>query len=391
MQPVVFVVHAGEDENFPLLTELKQRAAQVWGAGQSFFLELAHCENAEDIHQRVQALKAQILQSDTLTDLNELHVVAVCCAHNQVALGRLLQDLSALRGWFCDDFAMVRFSLCVLIYESPLFSARIDRARAFLAEISMAHLSETRRAFAQPILILSDRNERNAIHPRHQTQMVDIVVRVPLIFSRSQVVTDWIAQTRVAGTPLFVTAGISPQPDENTDVSFANSMTPEAVTSYLIGVPFTHVSIFQLRKLTLAQAEAALFGDAMLHAFKRLCHHADDTPTQNATLFAHRVKAWRVRNVIRQIAHAYTLQYRLTQRDDTAHYHAPSHSNTSSVNPPALLLSFIRRDGWPEETLTLTQGSRALLRIASGFPAESLTLMNYTKRDNPCGLANPDI
>jgi len=375
MQPVVFVFFGTDTD--PLHAEIQTRALAVLGT--EFYLCV---DDDESVFTRVQALKAQIMQSDTPTDLNGLHLVAVLSAHADATPEGILQNLLAIRGCFETGFATVRMVLCVVMSESPLFPQHIDKTRAFIAGLE----SNAPGMFNGPIFLLSDRNESNAIRPTHEAQMVEIIVRVPLLINRSPFTAGWDTKARTS-QPLFFTAGITLQQPENQP---APAIAPDAVVSYLMSIPFKPVNIFRLRKLTLAQAESVLFGDALFHAYKWFCLRDDHVAVRNTALFSRQVNAWRVGTVINQLARAYAMQFRLSHGDGMFH-HRTCATDITQTPPPALLLSFIRCDGIPEETVTLTQGGTARLRITGGFPTESLSLMNYTKRDYPCGVANHDL
>jgi len=382
MQPIVFVVFG--EENASIKAEVQKRAHTVLEAGRAFFLPWDDATD-EAMCTRVQTLKAQILASDVLIDLNELHLIAVTYAHTHDTPSDLMQPISMLRTWFEADFALVHLTLCLQLNESPLFPAFIQQARDFLRG-----LNNTPSAFTHPVFLLSNRNEYNALHTQHQTHIIEIIVRLPLLISWWQFATHRNTLAQSTNTPMFFTAGIS-LPHNIPAMPPVKNVSPDAVAAYLHSVPFTPSSIFTLRKLTLAQAEAVLFGDSLLRAFKHFCFNAEVTIEKNATLFSRRVTGWRICSVVDQLARAYALQFRLTFANDASHRHVRIPDATQTP-PPTLLLSFLRRDCLQEETIILPhKDGDTRLRIAGNFPIESLALMNYTKRDYPCDLAITDL
>ncbi|MCL2364241.1 MAG: hypothetical protein FWC71_06215 [Defluviitaleaceae bacterium] len=408
MHPVVFIFATDENTPLPapnvmgykppmtfnLITAVKNRAAETLEAGRSFFLQWNN--TGETMPARVQALKAQILQSETLTDLHELHLIVMANAEN--APSGLLRGISELRASFEADFSLVRVVLCVSISESPLFPARVEKARAFIAAFNDLI---TRSPAPCPVCLLSNRNEFNAIRAAHDLQMADIIVRLPWVFSWLPFGANRNATSHAADTPLLFTAGISLSPNNDPPALPNKHLSSETIIAYLQSVPFSPAGIFRLRKLTLAQAETVLFRDTLFRAFNQFCSVSESTAEKNSLLFAQRVSAWRVAGVIDQLARAYALQYRLAHRGGVDH-HGTHVDDTLPPSPlPALLLSFIRRDGMQEETITPSQGEtlsqgvtsspNVTLRIAWGFSIESLALMNYTQRESPCGLATTHL
>lgn len=345
-------------------------------------------KNEADTRKAVQTVKAQIQRNEAGLNLKRLHTYVVVQAHRASPDAIETDNLTRLRGWLAGDFAVPDMNLCVLLYESlePYegedmeYNTRMEQTRAFLSALPGLSAS-----FARTFL-LSDRNERDTVHPSHWPLIYETLTRLPSVHTTdSRLYESLEAKTIGEGTLLYLTAGIEL---DATDIPAALSdiISPSIpfheITDRMMSVAANPIGITKLRGLTLAEAERALFGSRaeMFYtgnfATYKSAGAVPDVPPDNRL-----IKAWRVCTVIKKIAEAYAGRYQRHYRQamETARRSNDKpvfHVRSKNAEPPPCALSLIRWDGLPEEVYRFTEGGPCVLRIVGGFNINDLRFMN---------------
>jgi hypothetical protein len=438
MHPVLYVFLGGAR---CLAHEIQARAQEVHPCGGVFFLSLPEGEG--DTRRAAITVKARIQQNEAGLNLKRVYIYIVAQGHRPEAGAGLQSFANTLRTVFAEDFTVPDLSLCVLLRESLEPSDRYE-ARASAISRLLSNLAEA-SALYDRVFLLSDRNETGALHPAHWPLIYEAVARLPLTHSTPSRLYGMLDAKKTAeGRPLFLSAGINPAealPPSEADPSVANAHPPEAVPTapipdhVIIGgiqsVAARPLNIFHFYGLTLAEAEAALFGDGAARFFESnylsrcgagaIAPCPDDNAlSHQIALLSHRLetalaapcKAWHVAAIKRKIAGAYALRYRLhllqaaqaartrqneaerakeerTRQGEARYRESLSRLRTAPMPPCAI--SLVRYDGLLREDFIFAAadceglfqshhthfipapGAPCVLRVLGGFPMEALT------------------
>lgn len=355
--------------------KIKERAERVNPRG-VFFL-------SEDTHAAVQAKKARIQRNEAALNLKRMYIYVVVQAHR---LDRDNPPFARLREWFAEGFAVPDMNLCALLYESlepyesdPMdYAARVKETRAFLSA-----LTELSAPFERTFL-LSDRNERDTVHPSHWPFIYETLARLPSVYMTDSRLYESLEAKEIAeGKPLYLSAGIK-YPDAEKKPPFMATVLPavpsKSIVNRMLSIAYKPIGIFRLRGFTLKEAERALFGDRAEGFFieNYLCgvfeEEQPDTQKDTSPL-----RVWRVSSVIKKIAGSYAERYQRLYRQTSADIqrpngeltrHAPNQAR--AAEPPPCAISLLRWDGLAEETHRFNESGPCVLRIVGGFPVDDV-------------------
>jgi len=355
------------------LHELQKRAEGVYPHGGAFFLHAANTE--AELYENVQAIKAQIQKNHAKLNLMQVHVYLVATAH-QITLKALTEfDIVRLRTWLSRDFAVPFIMLCTLYAWGEA-----EASQAFLLELPKF------TPVCDHIFILSDRYQNNEVRPAHWAQLYELIIRLPMAFGSVE--------------EKFLTAGLlmpdlpaqeasmpeAPPPD----APHLPEILPESIVNHLQSIAAQPLHIFQLRGLSLDNAEAKLFGNRMRRFFEENYLQSTSCEIQHGSA---PVTAWRVSTAIRSIAQKYasfyrsyrvkTLQATQKQQEDYtrsieeakkrfASYRAQSVARLQNAPPPPVALYLLRTDGLPEKIFFPDDNEPCVLRIMGGFSVEDI-------------------
>jgi hypothetical protein len=403
VHPVLYVFLAGAHD---LEQEIKKRALS--GA---FFLTLPN-DNA-DKRRSIQSVMAEIQRNEAGFNLKRVYIYMVVQSHKMVDDFES-SDLRLIQSVFGGNSILPNMTLCALTYESlePYdgddmgYEVRAAKTVRFLS--SLDGLS----VFFNRTFLLSDRDENNTVHPKHWASIYEILSRLPLVHDTDSRLYEMLDARIVAeGRPLYLSAGIVLE--AYPDISDAgmgivsrfarnafgvrryagttpnpSDISVQTIVNQMQSVAANPVGIFQLRGLTLAEAETVLFGDRMERFFmEQYIYFLPETDFHGINKnndFALPCKSWRIGTVIRKIAKAYARRYEFYRRQ--AQQAAEEHTRQTKIRceetlarlheapSPPCAISLLRYDGLLDETHRFTDGGSNVLRIIGGFPVESLTL-----------------
>jgi hypothetical protein len=370
---------------------MESRAENIYPGG-VFFL---YAENGNETPEAVNRVKARIQRNAAGLNLQRVHIFVIVRAHMEtehfIPPGAAV--LSRVREGFGGDFSVPDITLCVLLYESleaygddeTDYTLRKNRTGAFLSALPGFS------ALADRTFLLSDRNEHGTVNPAHWRQIYEILARLPLVRETDSRLYRLLESKAAAeGSPLYLSAGVKMA---DTPPSPLPVIPAHIIADGMLSVAACPLPIFKLRGLTLAEAEAALFGDRVARFFaQNYLPKEKDTAYESITENT-RVTAWRTVTVIRRIAEGYAARYQyFLQRQALGENEArrsEARRETQSPAPPPCFISLLRWDGLPEETYRFTQSGLCELRVAGGFSLKDLFLTGILLQTHPEGaIAN---